>query len=121
MTQKSFLEALCEVLLAFMTSATPILLPHLIFSIAVLWLAVVGWKRQRVRGFLLLLVASIFELVSALMFIAQGFDNPSAPPGAVDLSLIALRLNNIAEIFAAAGIWHFVYRARFAPPEPTPQ
>lgn len=92
--------------------------PHLLILLVGMWLAVVGWKRHRAPGFLLLLAASVIGLAANSTFIVFYGDGSEFTPERARLASISFQIGIIAEIFGAAGIWHFAYRARFAPPLP---
>ena len=120
--QNEFLDAILSLIFGSLYKSSLFdTLPILVFNLTCLWLAVDGLKRHRVRGFLLLLVASILGLTSCLMLIVINVNSSEFSPENARLVSIAGDLVVIEFIFFTAGIWHFVYRARFAPPEPTPQ
>ena len=113
MTQNSLLDTLLSLLGGFAQPWLAAMIPNLLFRLAGLWLAIAGWRRHRAPGFLLLLVSSVIGLVSVAMLMAVYAKGPNVSP----LASIASQIGYIAAIFGTAGIWHFVYRARFAPPE----
>ncbi len=121
MTQNSLLDTLLSLFGSLQHTALLSMIPNLLFRLVGLWLSVVGWKRQRASGFLLLLASSVIGVVSALMYIWVFCGDANFTSERAPLASIASHLGTIAAIFGTAGIWHFVYRARFAPPEPTPQ
>ena len=123
MQQLSLIDTMLSPFHAFRHSLQNDVMPYLLFYLAVLWLAAVGWKRHRMPGFLLLLMSSIIGLISAVMLMVGGLGSPNFSPERADTHTldVAYQLALIAMILITAGIWHFVYRARFAPPEPTPQ
>ena len=121
MQQNSLLDTLLS-LLSKLSNSSPLgMLPYLSFHLAGLWLGMVGWKRHRAIGFLLVLAASFIGVASILMFMAAYSGGSDISPDHARLALVASNVGIIAAIFSTAATWHFVYRVRFAPPEPTPQ
>lgn len=121
MSSNSPLDLLLSLVSGMFRSPALNILPSLFFNLAVLWFGIVGWKRHRVRGFLLWLAAAVLGLVSNITFMSVFVgDHYMSSPQVLALA-IGRQLGTIGTIFFAAGVWHFVYRTRFGPPEPPEQ
>ena len=125
MTQNSLLDTLLSLFTYSLPSSWwPLrIMPYLLIHLVGMWLTMVGWKRHRAPGFLLLFAGASIGLLSTLLWLPFTAVTLHTPPNNFTSNLfgIVTQLNIIELIFDTAGIWHFVYRARFAPREPTPQ
>ena len=97
------------------------MLPGVLFNIGVLWLALLGWQKHRVSGFLLVLTAAAIGLTSSLLWLSVMGAGTSSFSDHMLILAVANALHPISMIFWIAGLWCLVYRARFAPPEDSNQ
>ena len=115
MASHSFLDSILSFIDGAALGGLAELLPGLFFSICEIWFAAVGWNRHRALGFRFILLAGAIGIASHLMWAIAMTQTPKFESTSHMFAFhIASAVNFISRIFAAIGLGHLAYRAKFA-------
>ncbi len=112
MNSSSFLDQLFGFFFGSANIAVITCLPWLLLQLCGLWLALVGWSRHRVPGFLILVIGSAFG-VASLVLQAISFSHFHDGTGMEAWFSFSFALDSLSKIAFLFGVGHLAYSTKF--------